>query len=209
MTILHSKKRLSLAKLLTIILLTSPALMDFPIHCIEAQIEGKWELHLTKPSHIHSQKKARCGYPTPGNAGEAWRHTPNDDFHSYSTMKVLLKQDDMEMNKAYRLNKEGQKTDEHTGFWTMIYDEGIEIRVSGHSFFTWFQYNKKGSDSISYCDKSLIGFYTVGNKRGCFYMTQTSKLEKEIGSVSHGNKIKGIEGHPVIKKPSKFIDEQK
>ncbi|XP_042225516.1 dipeptidyl peptidase 1-like isoform X2 [Homarus americanus] len=44
------------------------------------------------------------------------------------------------------------------GTWTMIYNQGFEIKVSGRSYFAFSLYEKSGEQVVSYCDKTLTGW---------------------------------------------------
>lgn len=44
------------------------------------------------------------------------------------------------------------------GFWTMIYNQGFEVRVSGRSYFAFSLYEKSGKTVVSKCDKTSNGW---------------------------------------------------
>lgn len=166
-------------------------LADLPIHCIQAQIEGEWELHLTKSKTLTDPRKGACGYDIPISPYHALLNKPSKKFKTNSSMKLSLDR----FNVATKLDSH-HKTDSGSGknykFWTMVYDEAVNIKIGNLDLFTYFQYEKKHGVKISNCDKTLIGFYRNDstNKHGCFYMTQTKKFN-DISADSKGNKVEG------------------
>jgi hypothetical protein len=99
-------------------------------------------------------------------------------------------------NIATRIDSGEHKGDSKSGknykYWSMVYDEGISIKIGNLDLFTYFQYEKVHGVKVSNCDKSLIGFYRndVTEKYGCFYMTQTKK-NNDISEDSKGNNVHG------------------
>ena len=50
------------------------------------------------------------------------------------------------------------KSDQNT-LWTMIYNEGFEIRINNHRIFTFSKYFKDGTTFKSNCAQTLVGWY--------------------------------------------------
>ncbi|XP_053644016.2 dipeptidyl peptidase 1 isoform X2 [Cherax quadricarinatus] len=44
------------------------------------------------------------------------------------------------------------------GTWTMVYNQGFEIKVSGRSYYAFSLYEKSGKTVISLCDKTMVGW---------------------------------------------------
>jgi len=41
----------------------------------------------------------------------------------------------------------------------MVYDEGFELRINEHTFFTFSKYFKENGSYKSNCAKTLVGWY--------------------------------------------------
>ena len=65
------------------------------------------------------------------------------------------------------------------GTWTMVYDEGFEVKIGGQTLFAFFAYepktvadlhSKKAQDYNSHCDRTMVGWYHSANLAnwGCF-----------------------------------------
>lgn len=39
-----------------------------------------------------------------------------------------------------------------TGEWTMVYDEGFEIKLGNTKYFAFNKYEPKGREGVSFCD---------------------------------------------------------
>lgn len=75
------------------------------------------------------------------------------------------------------------------GTWTMVYDEGFFVNVNDMEFFAFHAYKpKKGTqlsnikpeNYISYCHRTLVGWYRVGDKWGCWRGKQVEKAYPQI-----------------------------
>ncbi|KAL7645551.1 UNVERIFIED_CONTAM: hypothetical protein RMT77_003937 [Armadillidium vulgare] len=68
------------------------------------------------------------------------------------------------------------------GSWTMIYNQGFEVRVSGRSYFVFSYYNGTNEETVSYCDRTLIGWsrdLTVRNW-ACLKGKKTTSVEPKV-----------------------------
>jgi len=154
-----------------------PASADLPIHCLNAQVAGDWVFTLdaggNKPNG-HDLRPVSCGFPQPDRNMDHFTRKPTIVPHS--KIKVSLQ----EPNIA--VDEKGNK-----GTWTMIYDEGFEVRVGGQVFFAFHHYTpKKGtpltSDKvahyISHCHKTMVGWYRSDDNSnwGCWKGKQVKKL---------------------------------
>jgi cathepsin C len=62
-----------------------------------------------------------------------------------------------------------KKNNEDDNIWSMVYNEGFEIRYKKIVLFVFNEYFKKDEKWYSNCGKSLIGWYknTLTNEYGC------------------------------------------
>jgi hypothetical protein len=89
----------------------------------------------------------------------------------------------------------------------MVYDEGFDFSFGEPSnkdystYFVFSKYNKNDylnssiqSKWVSYCYATLIGWYQVGNKYGCFYGVKVGKSADEVTNGEALNKQVVVEG---------------
>ncbi|XP_050736886.1 dipeptidyl peptidase 1-like [Eriocheir sinensis] len=72
------------------------------------------------------------------------------------------------------------------GFWTMIYNQGFEVRVSGRSYFAFSKYEKSGKTIISKCDETFTGWsrdLTVRNW-ACFRAEKKIKVDYKTHTLT-------------------------
>lgn len=63
----------------------------------------------------------------------------------------------------------------HSGEWTMIYDEGMDIKLGEHRFTANFNYfPDKSGKVMTNCGKTIVGWYhnQGDNKKSCFKATK-------------------------------------
>jgi cathepsin C len=89
----------------------------------------------------------------------------------------------------------------------MVYDEGFDFSFGekdSNNYATYFVFSKYGPNDFkkkgvkskwaSYCYASLIGWYQVGNKYGCFYGVKKGKTGDEVTNGEASNKQVVVEG---------------
>jgi cathepsin C len=163
--------------LLSILLIVVPALCDLPVHCLKSQIVGDWKLMLSD-TKMKGQDIAynigkgllSCGHDTPDQAetsNKAKQFRPHQSLH-------------VRLTKHNRVHDEAEPHKE--GTWTMVYDEGFEIRLKGITYFAFNKYDKQESGQYeSHCGETLVGWYhnTNTDERGCY---RAMKLRGNVGA---------------------------
>ena len=85
-------------------------------------------------------------------------------------------------NKVTMLDSNGLEVH---GTWTMIYDEGFEVRVAGQKFFAFSYYEKSGYGVKNVCHKTFPGwFHKAGSPDskswGCYHGTKDTPQEHDV-----------------------------
>jgi len=175
---------------------------DLPIHCLHWQTHGEWHIHLSQLT----KNEQSCGYNAPDkNLDHFYRP------HGIKEYRVKTVQ-----NRVFKLKSPNRVVEKgkNVGTWTMIYDEGMHIRINslGHknymSFFAFMKYlplNPEGlltnslRDYISHCDATRVGWVRAPRRRlyGCFTAHKVSITEP----------VFKIQALPLVKK--KLIQEEK
>lgn len=145
---------------------------DLPVHCLAENIEGIWLLTM---SNNENDDDVECGHKQPDQNLDHYLSKEEDIFKARH--EILIKLEIPNIIKTI-------DSDENIGTWTMVYDEGFELKFLNNSFFAFCKYKKilnfeakntdteetKGYKSI--CDKTFVGWFhnTLSNKNwGCFY----------------------------------------
>lgn len=116
---LHSQRLMTRLPALWLMLgLAWLALADLPIHCIAEDVVGVWELRMGPRSN---DPDVSCGHAQP------------DDNAKNLRMKQLQHVDKkVQVSLAFpNVARLARENEEVVGTWTMVYDEGFEIRVGG------------------------------------------------------------------------------
>ena len=100
-------------------------LADLPVHCLQQQIVGDWLFSVGEP---HSTLQL-CGHHTPGEVADIEVMTHSAAFGE--RLRVRLDEPDL----ATLIDADGREG--AVGWWTMIYDQGFEVRLSGRSYFAF------------------------------------------------------------------------
>jgi cathepsin C len=124
---------------------------DLPVHCLHEHVKGTWLFEMG--DQVHSKDNIKCSDGVEGYADKnanfglgAPNFTPSKKMHITLTAP----------NGAVAHDEDGKV---HQGTWTMIYDEGFEVRVKGQKFFAYNKYKKFADHDESYCDKTFPGWY--------------------------------------------------
>jgi len=138
---------------------------DLPIHCLHSQALGTWEFHLAKPS---ANRDENCSY-----------QRPDDNIQHFSRYQYKLEPDSTLSIRLSEPNVASIVGTEKKGTWTMVYDEGFEVKIDDQVFFAFFAYrpnsakdlhSTKVKDYTSYCDRTMVGWYRSADLKrwGCF-----------------------------------------
>jgi cathepsin C len=136
---------------------------DLPNHCLWSQVKGTWKFHMSKSGE---DKTVKCSKAS-DNFGGGDFGLGEPAYETHKSMKMEL----LSPNIAKFVDASGK---EHMGTWTMIYDEGFEVRVNNHKFFAFSKYVKSGFNSKSLCHQTFPGwFHDASNpdahKWGCYH----------------------------------------
>jgi len=142
-------------------------LADLPVHCLRHQIVGHWQFVLSNPS----SERSGCGHHRP-DVEEGQPGFSIVDHNRGKEVTVELQQPNIA-----RIN--GVK-----GTWTMIYDEGLEVKVGDQTFmaFSNFTVDKPPlPHNISHCDGTQVGWFSNAKRTeyGCFYGRQVQAAESK------------------------------
>ncbi|KAG2379199.1 hypothetical protein C9374_007338 [Naegleria lovaniensis] len=122
---------------------------DIPVHCLFHQVFGDWKFTLTPAQYSNDVVHNTCSMTS------ALPNTAN------TTLNLRLLAPDV----AY--DDQGNQ-----GFWTLIYDQGMEIVINKQKYFAFFNYTQKGQVVTSNCGQTFTGWYhdaVIAAKRfGCF-----------------------------------------
>mmetsp|Transcript_15155 Transcript_15155/g.23949 ORF Transcript_15155/g.23949 Transcript_15155/m.23949 type:complete len:528 (+) Transcript_15155:1-1584(+) len=140
---------------------------DIPVHCLRSQITGDWVFELGPMS----DKRSSCGHERP-DVEE--RQPPRDAVGAQLTKMALS------LKSPNLVEASGKK-----GTWTMIYDEGFEVKVGDQTFFAFsnFTFEKDPKNhyakphNVSHCSQTMVGWYRDGarTKFGCYYGYKNEK----------------------------------
>eukprot|EP00746_Dinoflagellata_sp_MGD_P128941 gnl/MRDRNA2_/MRDRNA2_63218_c0_seq1.p1 gnl/MRDRNA2_/MRDRNA2_63218_c0~~gnl/MRDRNA2_/MRDRNA2_63218_c0_seq1.p1 ORF type:complete len:550 (-),score=103.60 gnl/MRDRNA2_/MRDRNA2_63218_c0_seq1:10-1659(-) len=145
-----------------------PAHADLPVHCLRHQVLGEWEFALEAPG----PKRTHCGHQTPDVEDKEPRG--NEPSLRAQTMRVTL------LDPASATTTKDTK-----GWWTMVYDEGFEVRIEGHHFFAFSRFDLTHENgvkkNVSHCGETLRGWYRneARTQWGCYHaqkVHQTASL---------------------------------
>lgn len=107
-------------------------LADTPANCTYGEVEGKWVFQIGQMDYDSS---VNCtGFPSVFNPAE-------------SKLTVTLYFPDLAVDEFG-----------NHGFWTLIYNQGFEVVISGRKYFAFSKYKQSGKTVESICDETLPGW---------------------------------------------------
>ena len=104
-----------------LVLATYAPLADLPVHCLQQQIIGDWSL-MVGGSNAAPQL---CGHHTPGTVQDV--EAAEHPSLNVERLRLRLEAPDL----ATAISETGEEGE--VGWWTMIYDQGFEVRISGRT----------------------------------------------------------------------------
>lgn len=109
-------------------LLAGPALGDTPANCTFEDVEGSWIFYESERSQ--------------GSNIDCTSQVP-----AVAKFRVDLKYPNVAVDQFGNV-----------GTWTMVYNQGFEVTVSGRSYFAYSDYTEEAPDKVvSYCNQTKIG----------------------------------------------------
>lgn len=152
---------------------------DLPVHCLAKNIAGSWTFFLTPFQSSYPS----CAHRHPDQNTD---HLSNDfktTFRLNETMKVNLNLPNI-LQDSQGVN---------VGTWTMVYDEGFEIRASNRILFAFSKYRFDGVKApTDKDDEETKGYYSFCNETfqgwvrdptndywGCFYGEKNGKYQAD------------------------------
>eukprot|EP00928_Gymnodinium_smaydae_P089648 TRINITY_DN73577_c0_g1_i1.p1 TRINITY_DN73577_c0_g1~~TRINITY_DN73577_c0_g1_i1.p1 ORF type:complete len:580 (+),score=98.65 TRINITY_DN73577_c0_g1_i1:99-1838(+) len=142
-----------------------PCAADLPVHCLRHQVVGEWEFTLGPLG----DRRTSCGHQTPDNAYQqpAASSLLGVPGEATSVRRFSLRDPD-----------EVAPTEESAepGTWTMIYDEGFEVRSGDFVYFAFSKFDFEsdgagGKRNISRCAETQVGWYRnrARTRWGCYF----------------------------------------
>merc|ERR1711871_46269 len=139
---------------------------DLPMHCLRDQVLGTWDLEIgAETTPMSGARDFDCGLASP------------------QTAQAALKAFDVKRKLSVKLELPyvATSSDGHKGTWTMIYDEGVEIRVGGKKYFAYFKYEMdKDGSCLSTCSATVNGYVHNDDRSdwGCWKGTRQGAVEQ-------------------------------
>jgi len=149
---------------------------DLPNHCLWNQVQGDWTFHMSKGDQ---SKGLKCSdEPQDFGSSRANFGLGEPNYTPSTKLKMKLSKP----NKVSMLDSNGLEVH---GTWTMIYDEGFEVRVAGQKFFAFSYYEKSGYGVKNVCHKTFPGwFHKAGSPDskswGCYHGTKDTPHERDV-----------------------------
>ncbi|CDU20976.1 dipeptidyl aminopeptidase 2, putative [Plasmodium yoelii] len=141
-----------------IVFLIGLAKGDLPIHALMNDVVGIWEI---KESEKISDTSEHCGGSVPNKNAENLRPELNNyekylqtNYGELKNLKINLTFEKIKLFNdsssrgiwTYLAVRSVDDNNSIIGNWTMVYDEGFEIRLRGKRYFGFFKYDKKVSE---------------------------------------------------------------
>jgi len=150
---------------------------DLDVHCLHKHVRGTWTFHLGAANQDKNQimcsKGVTKAYGSKAN-NFGLSDTPNFDV----AKKISVQLDHPNIAKTTINGKD------HTGTWTMIYDEGFEVRIAGTKFFAFSKYSSDDDTEYSHCGETFPGWFHPDQnvdapKWGCYYGVKDTPVPKQ------------------------------
>ncbi|SCN63692.1 dipeptidyl aminopeptidase 2, putative [Plasmodium chabaudi chabaudi] len=170
---------------------------DLPIHALMSDVAGVWEI---KESEHVSETSENCGGSIPNTNVENLRPELNDyekylqkNYGELKNFKIdltlerikLFNDDSSRGTWTYLAVRDVGHNNSVVGSWTMVYDEGFEIRLRGKRYFAFFKYDKKVSEE---CPSAVENINKINTE--C-YKTDPTKIR--LGWILYERKKKNYE----------------
>ena len=146
---------------------------DIPVHCVQKDVVGYWNLRISKKAFNPSLKNeiTTCGHGFPNKIVNLTDDSDLDDISDYSELTLELR-NDYKVYQNFVL----------VGKWTFVYDQSFIIYYKESVFTAPFKYYKSSkNDKVkSNCSKTFKGWsipdvnYVKANW-SCFYSFKTSQ----------------------------------
>jgi len=130
---------------------------DLPVQCFYDDVVGKWTFRETTRDGDHS---LQCG------------GVQQEEFQHETTVEL-------------RFPNTAEDHYGNIGTWTMIYNQGFEVRVGGRSYFAFSAFSQSGNTTTSYCDRTSTGWsrdLTVRNW-ACYKAQKLTPVEPRVTSA--------------------------
>lgn len=169
-----------LASLVLSFALVSAALADTPANCTYEDIRGTWSFHIGPSGFDNTVNCSRL-------------------FEVQKELTIELKYPDIAIDG-----------NGYTGFWTLIYNQGFEVVISGRKYFAFSKYTQVNSTVISYCDTTSNGWShsDSGKDWACYFGTKVvSESPPSATKLTHELLLKEDVKTRKYMKNEKFINE--
>jgi len=132
---------------------------DLPVHCLRHQVEGEWIFSLGPMS----KHRSSCGHQHP----DVEDKQPQGLDGPSTAKRITLSEPNVAKTAT------GSE-----GTFTMVYDEGFEVKIDDHIFFAFSKFDPPGKGESNYtenakrshCGQTLRGWYRdhTRTKWGCY-----------------------------------------
>eukprot|EP00397_Hematodinium_sp_SG-2012_P012697 GEMP01012875.1.p1 GENE.GEMP01012875.1~~GEMP01012875.1.p1 ORF type:complete len:704 (+),score=118.79 GEMP01012875.1:551-2662(+) len=125
------------AKFTPLCLLTVYCAAELPIHCLREDAYGDWQIYASTPSSSF----VPCNHTAPNTNRQnmQYGHPKHNAIRFAPSIFLSLKPHGVATGPR----------SQSTGTWTTVYDEGMEIRFGGVSYFAFFSYDCLKNDSLT------------------------------------------------------------
>merc|ERR1719188_1382742 len=134
---------------ITVTLLPGVVRADLPVHCLHHEIVGEWRFTLGPLA----ERRTSCGHARPDAEDQQPMRSFLDTLGNESQLMVSLKEPNVV-----------ESARDETGTWTMVYDEGFEVKFGKLNFFAFSNFTFVQDDSthfskqnVSHCGETMVG----------------------------------------------------